>query len=236
MPLQVVGLRAEGGHALTPDNLDDTSVEGRIFRLERKLKRNVPNDMRVALERQLKDLKYERDRPAARRSEISSTKKSALHTGARRKVGAVAFEDSPAPQADEGEQTTKKTKKVNKAAPVIQHPQTMHRMQDWKAELDRRIREQQALDAQASDCGEAGSGGLWGNSEGRGSNQMLDAIATIGSELQPTQNPLASLGKAFTESLSNLTWLVSKDADGGEDEHEPRDVPALPPQTFSRRL
>jgi hypothetical protein len=235
MPVQVVGLRAEGGHALTPDNLQDTSVEGRIFRLERKLKRNLPNEMRFALESQLNDLKYERDRPAARQGEISSTKKSALHTGARRKVGAVAFEDSPA-QADAGEQTTKKTKKVNKAAPVIQHPQTMHRMQDWKAELDRRIREQQELDAQATDSGEAGGGGLWGNSEGRGSNQMLDAIAAIGSELQPAHNPLASLGKAFTESLSNLTSLLGKDGDGEEEEHRPLEVPALPPQTFSRRL
>ena len=146
--------------------------------------------------------------PAARRDQASATKKSALNTGARRKVGAVAFEDSTPTQTDAGKQTIKKTKKVNKAAPVIQHPQTMHRMQDWKAELDRRIREQQELDAQASHSSEA-SGGLLGSSGRGSSNQMLEAIAAIGSELQPTDSPLASLGKAFTESLSSLTSLLS---------------------------
>lgn len=237
---QVVGLQH-----LTPDNLDETSVEGKIFRLERKLKRNLPNDVRIVLENQLTSLKYERDHPgdsvstspAARRDQASATKKSALNTGARRKVGAVAFEDSTPTQTDAGKQTIKKTKRVNKAAPVIQHPQTMHRMQDWKAELDRRIREQQELDAQASHSSEA-SGGLLGSS-GRGSggsNQMLEAIAAIGSELQPTDSPLASLGKAFTESLSSLTSLLGKDAESEEQEDSASDVPALPPQTFSRRL
>ena len=109
-----------------------------------------PNDIRRALERQLQDLRYERDHgsetvsasPAAQGARaMGSAKKSALNTGARRKVGNVNFEEA-ATASEDSPATTKKTKKVNRAAPVIQHPQTMHRMQDWKAELDRRIREQ----------------------------------------------------------------------------------------------
>jgi hypothetical protein len=240
-PVPLVGLQH-----LTPDNLDETSTEGRIFKLERRLKRNLPNHLRASLESQLKDLKYERDHPgesvsgspAACRAnqEASSARKSALNTGARRKVGTVAFEE-PHAHANTGDQVKKKTKKVNKAAPVIQHPQTMHRMQDWKAELDRRIREQQELDAQSSKGANQDGGGWLGSGGIGGSNKMLEAMAVIGSELQPAEDsPLLSLGKALSDSLSHLTSMLGQEA--GDQEQPPASTspPALPPQTFSRRL
>ena len=108
-------------------------------------------------------------------------------------------------------------------------------LQDWKAELDRRIREQQELDAHASKGVEQEGGWLSGGIGG--SNQMLEAMAVRGGELRPAEDsPLVSLGKAFSESLSNLTSMLGQEA--GHQEHLPASTSprALPPQTFSRRL
>jgi hypothetical protein len=165
-----------------------------------------------------------------------TAKKSALNTGARRKVlGSVSFGsvEENGESEDKAAEFKKKTKKVNKAAPVIQHPKTMGRMQDFKAELDRRIREQQAIDAQAVKTEES-PGWLGG-----GSNQMFDAFKVIGSELQPAQDsPLGSLGKAFADSFSNISSLLGpSSAEQAPNRSEsPIHTPALPAQTFSRRL
>jgi hypothetical protein len=236
-PVPVIGLKH-----LTPDNLDETSVEGRIFKLERRLKRNLPNEMRRALESQLEDLQYERDHPEACESLSEACRptspgpcmmKSALNTGARRKVVNVMFEEPASADPDTGPGRKKTLKKVNKAAPVIQHPQTMHRMQDWKAELDRRIREQEEIDAEA---GESKEGGGWLGTGGQ-ANQILDAFKVIGSELQPDKDsPLSSLSRAVNDSFSKFTSLLGADSQGQASPAPPRHSGPLPSQTFSRRL
>jgi len=119
----------------------------------------------------------------------------------------------------------------------MQHPATMHRMQDWNAELNKRIREQQEIDAQSSANSQV-SRGWFGGGGGGESNQILDAFKVIGSELQPEKDsPLHTLGKAFSDSLSNLSSMLTTQ-DKAKEADSPLHSPGrgLPPQTFSRRL
>lgn len=169
-----------------------------------------------------------------------TAKKSALNTGARRKVlGSVSFGgvEENVDFESKAAEAKKKTKRVNKAAPVVEHPKTMGRMQDFKAELDRRIREQQAIDAQAIHAQAATKTDESPAWLGGGSNQMLDAFKVIGSELQPAKDStLGSLGKALSDSLSNLTSMLGPQSADQPRPESPVHTPVLPAQTFSRRL
>lgn len=118
--------------AFSPQAPPSDSPDDQISRLEKRLKKNLPNDVRAALESELAALKRQRERPAQRDSPVAG--------GARRKIGASA-PDQPESPPEEAPQK----KYHNKAAPVNLHPKTITRMADWQNELDRRIREQEEL-------------------------------------------------------------------------------------------
>ena len=113
--------------------LSSEPFDEQISRLEKKLKKNLPNEVRLSLESELAALKRQRDQPQC---DVSPG-------NARRKIG------SNAPLGDGIDLPTEevpKKKYYNKAAPVNLHPKTITRMADWQNELDRRIREQEELD------------------------------------------------------------------------------------------
>jgi hypothetical protein len=113
------------------------SPDDQVSRLEKRLKKNLPNEIRASLESELAALKRQRDKPNQKDSPVAG--------GARRKIGANGPDQPDSP----GEDITTK-KYYNKAAPVNMHPKTITRMADWQNELDRRIREQEELNKMQS--------------------------------------------------------------------------------------
>jgi hypothetical protein len=105
--------------------------EEQIIRLEKRLKKNLPNDVRLRIEDELAALRRHRDK---------RDKFPVAVGGARRKIGDCA------PGADKPDLAPEKAKKYfNKSAPVNLHPKTITRMADWQSELDKRMRDQEDL-------------------------------------------------------------------------------------------
>ena len=100
-------------------------------------------------------------------------------------------------------------------------------MQDWKAELDRRIREQQEIDARAHKSED--------NAWLGGDSKVLEALKVIACELEPMGKGVT---KGFSDAFSNLN-LTSMLGPQNNEPHRPSSpIPdgALPRQTLSRRL
>jgi len=124
--------------------------------------------------------------------------------GARRKVGALEPGSSPA-RDPEGPPTKEKKKKlVNRAAPgPPAHPATMNRMQGWKEELDRRIKEQERLNA-------TGKGSGAGTSASQDKVAEEDALAALTNSLSeafsgaPAPPPRSCCGADCTASVEVL--------------------------------
>jgi hypothetical protein len=105
--------------------------EEQIIRLEKRLKKNLPSEVRFRVEEEL---------VALRKQRAGCDKSPVAVGGARRKLGECA------PGTEKPDFPPEKTKKYyNKAAPVNLHPKTITRMADWQHELDKRMREQEVL-------------------------------------------------------------------------------------------
>jgi hypothetical protein len=105
--------------------------EEQITRLEKRLKKNLPSEIRLRVEAELAALRKQREK---------RDKSPVPVGGARRKIGDCA------PGTDKPDSSPEKTKQYyNKAAPVNLHPKTITRMADWQNELDKRMREQEEL-------------------------------------------------------------------------------------------
>jgi hypothetical protein len=117
--------------AFSPASRAPEPYEEQIVRLEKRLKKNLPSEVRLRVEAEL----------AALRNQRGKRDKSPVAVGgARRKIGDCA------PGTDKPDLPSEKTKKYyNKAAPVNLHPKTITRMADWQNELDKRMREQEEL-------------------------------------------------------------------------------------------
>ncbi len=214
------------------DVFDDNSLEGQIARLEKRLRKNLPHDARAKLELELENLQDQKAMADAGAEQASQNRKEDK-APARRKPGSAAMQGPD--EVVEAPKQEKKTKRVNRAAPKVQHPQTMARMQDWRKELDRRIKEQEAIDAK--------------NAPPQGQEAWFNLSAWVGDSPEKEQakrrsggstaaaegNPLAALqgaASAVVEALAGALGLQ-------EPEPSPEPLPQarpLPKQTFSRRL
>ena len=117
--------------AFSPASRAPEPFEEQIIRLEKRLKKNIPSEIRLRVEAELTALRKQGDK---------CDKSPVAVGGARRKIGDCA------PGADKPDPPSEKIKKsFNKAAPVNLHPKTITRMADWQNELDKRLRDQEEL-------------------------------------------------------------------------------------------
>eukprot|EP00960_Hanusia_phi_P035415 751696-Hanusia_phi.AAC.5 len=117
-------------------NSDLDASEVAIAKIERRLKKNIPNDERKKLEAEKESLLTRKKQETA----PGETPNMPARAGQiRRKVGSVAI---PAEEVQEEKKSGRS--KVAPAPPA--HPKTMARMKDWKRELERRMLEQDQLD------------------------------------------------------------------------------------------
>jgi len=223
---------AAGVQGLLSPILDDESLEGKIARVEKRLKKNLPAATRAEYEKELEALQVARREGKSAVSEppgssnIGEAADRQLR-GARRKVGMDAplqedgVQEEAADLDDEEEELVKVTRKVNKAAPKVQHPQTIARMADWKGELQRRIQEQQDMDGRATTTPTAPAG-IAGFS--------LPLLGGAGE----TDSPLGKVHSALDGWVGDVVNALGL----GKQEPDETCTPPqpLPPQTFSRRL
>ncbi|EKX47546.1 hypothetical protein GUITHDRAFT_106533 [Guillardia theta CCMP2712] len=119
----------------TNADMDEGTIA--IAKIERRLKKNIPNDERKKLEAEKESLLSRRNRGTA----PGETPNMPARSGqVRRKVGNVAMHVE---ESQEG----KKDKRSKAAAAPPAHPKTMARMKDWKREIERRMIEQEQIDS-----------------------------------------------------------------------------------------
>ena len=193
------------------------TLDERIGRLEKRLKKNLPNLVRTNLEAELETLKQARRSGGTPRKQAHDVGAKAAGGGARRKPGTG---NAPGDTIAARDDSPPKKHYQNKEAPRNLHPKTITRMADWQQELEKRIAEQE---------------------------QLNKANLKDDSNHQPNHDPFQAIHQALQGLVDNsvvqdLVGNVTKALGIGEqaavsqEATHAQDAPILPAQTFSRRL